>query len=1665
MVRSGVRVQRRCVRRTNSGGLQMRTSHRHASQRIRRFWSAGVAIAALLFGAVPVSVMALDRPAISTTHSIVDLSSPPPTPPAKTVVGIPPKNASPKQRPNLSTPASPTCINYTVAGGVALSAAMKSPGGIPMGWGADLLQPTSTTQFNGDYIPRSVPGPVGVTAISAQGLNVLMLINGTVWGWGQNSQGDLGVGDTIGRSVAAQAVGINGIVAISSGSDHALAIKSDGTIWAWGADGFGQLGVQPPPNNRSTTPVRVAFAFPASVVQVAAGSGTSLALDANGTVWTWGTPLGVSPTQLQVTPTAVSFAGNPKIVLIAIGTGDALAVDSTGILWSWGVNSFGELGNGTTTASASPVVVSGINGIAAIAAGQGFSLATDSSGRVWGWGKNDGGQLGIGNQVSPQTLPVQNTSLSGPVALAAGQDHAFALFASGSLYGWGDSGNGQVGTGFSTTYLTPQLVSISGVAQPSACSGPAPTGSGPNPGPAVAETLGGRPIDEKAVSCTCGGYPVDSATGNFYHEFTDLTIPGRGISINFGRTYNSLAASQASMLGFGWTHSYNLFLTFDGSGNPTVHEENAGTLPFSLSGSTYTAPARVLATLVKNGDGSFTLTRKDKSQFVFNPGGLLIKEVDRNGYATILAYNANNQLTSVTDPAGRQLVLGYNGSGQVSSLSDPASRSVTYQYDLSGNLQSVTDINGGITTFTYDSNHLLLTMKDPRNGVLTNIYDTSGRVTQQTDPMNNVTKFTYQSGSTLVTYPNGMQSLLVFQNNGLATRIDGYGSGLATNTAYSYDNTTMGVATITDSLGDTGKATWDSAGNLLSGTTPANQTTNYAYNPFNEPTTVKDALNAVTTNTYDGNGNLTSTSTPLSGTTSTVQTTFTYDPAHLGDLVQVTDPNGQIWKYAYDAYGNKAKSIDPLGNTTTYSYDIVGRMTSSVSPLGNVTGGNPSQYTTSYTNDAFGDALTITDPLGHVTTHTYDGNQNQTSVKDANQNTTTFTYDADNRETVETRPDSSTLKTSYDSDGNVTSQTDPLSNIVKYTYDSLDRRVSKIDALGRTTLYGYGGPGYLFSVSDPSGRITSYSYDTSGRLTSITYSDAATPNVAEAYDSDGQRTSMTDGSGTSQYTYDSLHRLTKSVNGTGATVSYGYDLKSQLTTVTYPGGTNVVTRAYDIVGRLTSITDWNGNVTKFAYDADSNLTTWTYPNTTIATWTYDRADNVSSIVDTTGTKNTVFLSFNYGRDAANQLTGENSQSYGYDAENRTTSAPPSSYTYDAADQLTQIAVTGGTTTTLAYDGGNQLNTFTVMSGPTQTQKYTYSYDNSGNRTRRVDQSNNTVNLSFDQANRLTRYSTTATYVYNGDGLRASKTVSGTAEAYTWNVADGLPKIITDGTTSYVTGPTGAPLEQVVGKTVYFYHIDQLGSVRALTNSRGTTVNTYNYDIWGNIASTTGTLANPFQYSGQYVDSESGFIYLRARYYDPATSQFISSDPKVSSTRHGYAYTSDHPLNTTDPTGLYDYDYRWWIGAISEVGTAEDVMGFFQLHMRQVFPFDTGQCDTVQLNASCNLSPNPAGYTWGWAPFHNPWPVKVTDVSCTSFTFTAEPGHPDYDPNSPGTITFSTYEYHGAVYLRQLAHTTSHWWDPIAPPQAGNIWSEMAKKLRNALLDAHRSGGGGGGSAW
>jgi RHS repeat-associated protein len=136
------------------------------------------------------------------------------------------------------------------------------------------------------------------------------------------------------------------------------------------------------------------------------------------------------------------------------------------------------------------------------------------------------------------------------------------------------------------------------------------------------------------------------------------------------------------------------------------------------------------------------------------------------------------------------------------------------------------------------------------------------------------------------------------------------------------------------------------------------------------------------------------------------------------------------------------------------------------------------------------------------------------------------------------------------------------------------------------------------------------------------------------------------------------------------------------------------------------------------------------------------------------------------------------------------------------------------------------------------------------------------------------------------------------------VTNADPLLLDDGVTAYIYGPGGAPVEQVRGDTVTYLLGDQLGSTALVTNQNGDTVATYAYDPFGKVTTQTGTDGTDLRFAGQYTDTDTGtdLVYLRARYYDPATGQFLTTDPAQALTRSPYGYAGGNPLNFTDPSG-------------------------------------------------------------------------------------------------------------------------------------------------------------------
>jgi RHS repeat-associated protein len=520
--------------------------------------------------------------------------------------------------------------------------------------------------------------------------------------------------------------------------------------------------------------------------------------------------------------------------------------------------------------------------------------------------------------------------------------------------------------------------------------------------------------------------------------------------------------------------------------------------------------------------------------------------------------------------------------------------------------------------------------------------------------------------------------------------------------------------------------------------------------------------------------------------------------------------------------------------------------------------------------------------------------------------------------TSETDPEGDKRTFAYNADSQETSTTSPRGNAegaepAKYTTtierDQEGRPVKITDPLGHKTTKTYDRAGNLLTLTDAAGHTATYTYDADNRLTKVTYSDGKTPSVEYEYDAEGNRTKMVDGSGTSTYEYDQLDRLTKSTDGHGETVSYEYELAGRPTKITYPNAKSV-TRTYDKVGRLSSVTDWLGGTSTFSYDPDSDLTAITFPEGTGEQdrYAYNAADQQTAATIAKGSETLAQLA--YTRDSNGQLTAESSHGlpgaetteYAYNEAEQLTRAGSTGYEYDAAGNLTKLGSSA--------QSFNEANELTASGGTT------YAYGPDGERTEAKPEAGKgpATTYGYDEAGNMVSVSRAAegstpkiedSYAYNGDGLRSSETVSGQTSYLTWDTAEALPLLLSNGTSSFVYGPQNLPIEQVNSSTgaVEYLHHDQQGSTRLLTNGAGEAVGKCSYAAYGS-PSCEGSATTPLGYDGQYTEAETGLQYLRAREYEPGTGQFVSVDPLIRYTRAPYSYALGNPVTYWDPTGLF-----------------------------------------------------------------------------------------------------------------------------------------------------------------
>jgi RHS repeat-associated protein len=1031
----------------------------------------------------------------------------------------------------------------------------------------------------------------------------------------------------------------------------------------------------------------------------------------------------------------------------------------------------------------------------------------------------------------------------------------------------------------------------------------------------------------------------------------DLILVGpQGRSDRYVRTGSTFSAPAGvyRTLVHNWNGTYTAIdksrtaWSFDSAGRLTRIQDRYG----NASSLTYDGIGQLASVSDPAGRGSLTLgyanglltTVTDWASparvitYTYDGAGRLWKVTDREGKTTIFAYDGtSSRLASITDPRGHVgLTLSYDAQGRVASQKDArglaTGDATSFGYVINQDGTRVTSVTHPATSFeptfqptvvdTYSANGWLSQRVDRPSSAETltesYTYDAAGNRTSITDARGKRTDFCFD-----VSYAGSA----ITPARGALTR-------------------TIEPPPAAGQVRPVTLMLYDSTDNLVQTVSPKGV-------PSGSTVTCSTNLSAITTTYatdfgFDLAGVLMLSKTtrftdPDTGLVNAV-TKYEYgDAANPGLVTRAIPPRGNAgpspdYAYAttftYYATGTQAGLLqqvgDPLGNHTTYDYDGVGRPTSSVDPLGNAVGGVPAEHRTTYAYDKENRLRFVTQPPPSVggnpiTTETrYDEVGNVVVRIDANGQVTTYGYDE--RDGLLQVKESPSIWTDPASPPAVTITTE-------YAYDAAENMTRMIRAKGdatceRATDYAYDGrnlvrserqypswpatsgalvttttydpTGNRASVVDPQGQNTAYGYDDLRRLTTIDYSSVGTADVAYGYDANGNRTSMTDGTGATTYVYDESDRLLSVTSPGSTTVGFRYDRDGNRTKVIYPDATSVG-YTFDRAERLASLTDWASRSVSYSYLADGAPETATFPNGTVTTYVYDNTRRMTEIRHALG--GTDFSDHEYGLDGVGNVTslteGTNAWTYTYDRMYRLTGVTgadgPRSYGYDPAGNRTSAGATAYT-----YDRTDRMTAAGAAS---------VTVDAKGNLTAR-----GADTFAFNQANRLTSATvgaTTESYTYDGDGNRATRQIGGSpAIQYVTDPTGRLPLTIADGTRKYIYG---LGLAYVVnGNAIEIVHPDRLGSIRAITDATGVVTATYRYDEWGTLTVATGSSTQPFAYTGELHDL-TGLTYLRARYEDPSLGRFLSRDPIAGNPRscqtlNRYSYVLNNPVTLVDPTG-------------------------------------------------------------------------------------------------------------------------------------------------------------------
>ena len=575
-------------------------------------------------------------------------------------------------------------------------------------------------------------------------------------------------------------------------------------------------------------------------------------------------------------------------------------------------------------------------------------------------------------------------------------------------------------------------------------------------------------------------------------------------------------------------------------------------------------------------------------------------------------------------------------------------------------------------------------------------------------------------------------------------------------------------------------------------------------------------------------------------------------------LKTYTNANGGVTTYTYDNEPNPIRGVvlqveDPNGSITSYTYDNYTDAVLSVQ--GNADSNTSSTVAITRQDDV------ISSLQRENTTYTFslddqgrvDGNWIGTKLHDSR------CFDLKGRPHLFVYSNGNYQRVTYDDRDRIISKTWYEDPIVTYDYSENDRLSHLVDLTTNTTYqYDYAFYNLLHRVIGSDGTRILYDYDRYGNLSHLTFSKD-NDTIYQARYTTNQKGNPDDivlvsmGNTLLHYNYDGFSRLTGFSNG------------PVITSLSYSSGTSAQVQCYVTEDR-----------------SGSQLHEYSY--------SYDDNGNIISISDTA---NLSTLTYSY--DGLNRLT---SVSDGTNVTN---------YVYDVDGNLTSVLQNNVAIHTYSYnnsDWGDQLTTF---------DNKTITYDQVGNPL-----SYNGKSFTWQRGTQLagiTGGSDSISYTYDAQDRRVQKTVNGVTTTYLY--AEGmLMRQTTGNNTLDFAYDTDSLIGFKYNDTPYFYEKNLFGDVVAVLDEEGTVVASYSYDAYGNVISATGTMAavNPIRYRGYYQDAETGWYYLKTRYYNPEWGRFINADSQFMAGEDAinganmYAYCFNNPIMYTDKNGDAPNDF-------------------------------------------------------------------------------------------------------------------------------------------------------------